>query len=1557
MARKTRNVELVIRGKNEASKPINEVSTGLKDLGRAQADTAKSAERTGEALAKFGAEARALRDNLESLKKIDQAQGQIDRLATSLGKAQKELADLNQRSADVATEQQRLVQAANQARQALQDQSAVTANTAAELKKVDTELTRASNRYKYLYTELKKAKAPSDELRDALRKQRDVVVALTFAQEKAQKQLAKETTAEQQLGAALAQVTNDLKNSERNQEDLASSIAKTNTQIEQQIAKMRELQASTSRKTSGPVEAPMSAMTDYGKQVKAVADAQRVYGQARAEVAKLKKEMTSSVAPSTELARALELAQVKADNARLALQREGIALANVRLQTLETAKVKKAAAAAAQQEAQAAREAQMLAAANSAAAAATAAAKEREIAAQEKLNAAYKQTADSARRALDLQQRIRGQVLSMIAAYAGLPAIVNQLKSVVDAYQKLEAVQNRLGSFFDGDTEKVAQEIDWLRRNADRLKTSFQTLSDEYSKFVVATKNTVLEGKEARRVFLSLAEAGRVNKLTTDQMGRTYKAITQMVSKGKIQAEELRQQLGDALPGAMQILAAGMGKTTAELDKMMEAGAVGIDNLSSFATELEKRFGKQLAKSLDSVTSSIADFGNASEQAKLKFAQGGFIDALQNALDRLTEYLRSAEAATLINNLSKATGGLITVLSNLPQYFRPLMVFASAFVGLKLAMAFINLRNSMVAARVAMTAGAAGMAQITAAANGSRIAVLAAAAATRSWSVLMSAAGGPAGIAIGVVTTLLGVWLTRTDSATEAMTKHRDIVDKVKNAYDKVDKSSKNWAKNINEVKAGEAEKNLKEVSAIYDELVGEMDKTSASFRNMLNMPSVSTSPIAQENRKHVTELTQALDALKARSITLDEFRDRVNAVERATKTKAIKEWAVQLLELAGNAKSAEKDVREAELVLKALTGTADEAEGALRELNGEVEDSASAFDGAIDKVKAYEKALNDLKKFIPSLKFEADKIEDLESLNKQLEVLMADGPPDPQTARLIEQAIRAINQKYTDQMIAKLPGMSTGYYNRLVQNESGGDTRARAKTSSATGVAQFTEGTWLSYFDRVFPELASFTKEAKLAMRTNAEASMKVLEVFTADNIAALASKGIAVNDTTAYLAHFLGAGDAVKVLLANPDELATSLVKKESIAANPGVFKKGMTAGDLIAWSARKMGASGGRGGLSTLKPVDLLSSGRTQAETDAAEAEKKRKQELEEQIKKRQKVIEQLDAEIAGLGQTATQQEIINTLTQLGLDINSREGQLVAEKIRKKNEERDLQKEISDLQALQASLQQQITYAQNQGDNGAVAALKGQLTEVNAQLVAAIEKAIAFWEAMGGSVANAAIVKLKDQLRNVVAQTDNLNTKFLMTGQQINESLASGGANAFAEFAEAVANGENALDSLGNAFRKMAADFLLQIGKMILQQAIFNALQNSSWGGAIAGAVGKMFHTGGVVGVGGQNRLVNPAWFAGAARYHTGGIAGLKPGEVPAILEKGETIRTEEQEAALQQRMAGGGSGTPNIKIVNALDSGEFVSQGVESEIGQKAILNFIRANRSAVKSALG
>ena len=106
--------------------------------------------------------------------------------------------------------------------------------------------------------------------------------------------------------------------------------------------------------------------------------------------------------------------------------------------------------------------------------------------------------------------------------------------------------------------------------------------------------------------------------------------------------------------------------------------------------------------------------------------------------------------------------------------------------------------------------------------------------------------------------------------------------------------------------------------------------------------------------------------------------------------------------------------------------------------------------------------------------------------------------------------------------------------------------------------------------------------------------------------------------------------------------------------------------------------------------------------------------------------------------------------------------------------------------------------------------------------------------------------------------------------------------------------VTSGEISLNSLNDLANSIVAD----ITRMVVQQSITGPLakwmgSNMESGGFISDIFGSIFHEGGMAGEPAPSRQVPAFVFAGAPRYHSGGIAGLRPDEVPAILQRGETV----------------------------------------------------------------
>jgi tape measure domain-containing protein len=94
------------------------------------------------------------------------------------------------------------------------------------------------------------------------------------------------------------------------------------------------------------------------------------------------------------------------------------------------------------------------------------------------------------------------------------------------------------------------------------------------------------------KVFNGIAAAIIGTGGSTEDLNSALLATSQVFSKGKVSAEELRGQIGERLPGAFTLFAKSIGKTPQDLDKLLQDGKVGLKDFIKFTDELNVKFGK-----------------------------------------------------------------------------------------------------------------------------------------------------------------------------------------------------------------------------------------------------------------------------------------------------------------------------------------------------------------------------------------------------------------------------------------------------------------------------------------------------------------------------------------------------------------------------------------------------------------------------------------------------------------------------------------------------------------------------------------------------------------------------------------------------------------------------------------------------------------------------------------------------------------------------------------------------------------------------------------------------
>ena len=92
----------------------------------------------------------------------------------------------------------------------------------------------------------------------------------------------------------------------------------------------------------------------------------------------------------------------------------------------------------------------------------------------------------------------------------------------------------------------------------------------------------------------------------------------------------------------------------------------------------------------------------------------------------------------------------------------------------------------------------------------------------------------------------------------------------------------------------------------------------------------------------------------------------------------------------------------------------------------------------------------------------------------------------------------------------------------------------------------------------------------------------------------------------------------------------------------------------------------------------------------------------------------------------------------------------------------------------------------------------------------------------------------------------------------------------------------------------------------------------------------------------------------------RYHTGGIAGLKPNEVPAILERGEEVLTADDPRHINNGGAAPGApsqgGVSSVTVVNTFDPADVLEKALSTSVGEKVFLNYVQQNSGAFRAAI-
>lgn len=246
-------------------------------------------------------------------------------------------------------------------------------------------------------------------------------------------------------------------------------------------------------------------------------------------------------------------------------------------------------------------------------------------------------------------ERLSQSVQSVISRFGALGAAVATVgvavRPVIEATVALEQMRRALTTV-TGSAEEAGRQIDFVRNVSQQAGQKFTEVGQSYAKFAASALQSGLTIKQTQEVFQSVALAAGNLGLSSDQAKRALEALSQIAAKGTVSMEELRQQLGDALPGVLPLLAKELGLTQAELVKVVEAGSLlAVEAIPAIGRSLQA-LGPQSGV-VNGMVASWSRFINVVQQAGTTLVEGPLGQVAAAGLTALGGVIRDVSVAAV----------------------------------------------------------------------------------------------------------------------------------------------------------------------------------------------------------------------------------------------------------------------------------------------------------------------------------------------------------------------------------------------------------------------------------------------------------------------------------------------------------------------------------------------------------------------------------------------------------------------------------------------------------------------------------------------------------------------------------------------------------------------------------------------------------------------------------------------------------------------------------------------------------------------------------------------
>ena len=261
------------------------------------------------------------------------------------------------------------------------------------------------------------------------------------------------------------------------------------------------------------------------------------------------------------------------------------------------------------------------------------------------------------------------QILTFAAALgAGGIGLTNLVSRFINVARETNRVTTALKNV-SGTMSQYADNQKYLLDLAKKYGLEINALTANYAKFTAAASISGMSMIDQRKVFESVSRACTAFGMSADDSNGVMLALSQMMSKGKISSEELRLQMGERLPVALQAMAKAAGVSVAGLDKLLKQGKLmSKDVLPKFAEALNEMISNvdtdNLETSVNRLKNVFTELVNGTDiQSKYKALIDWLTNIVKSAADNIKSIVTYLVAAVLVMVTSRLVNKIISSIA------------------------------------------------------------------------------------------------------------------------------------------------------------------------------------------------------------------------------------------------------------------------------------------------------------------------------------------------------------------------------------------------------------------------------------------------------------------------------------------------------------------------------------------------------------------------------------------------------------------------------------------------------------------------------------------------------------------------------------------------------------------------------------------------------------------------------------------------------------------------------------------------------------------------------